>query len=95
MDLDAIMTVLARPNNNCKSKTHSLVAEDSAHQQLRNSLRVIYIWSWAYDVCLTLKQTGRLTVVHIKTLTLLLSLGDIPEAAVRHVGCRCEIVASL
>jgi hypothetical protein len=48
--------------------TRPLVREGTPHQQTRNSLTLIIIWSWATDGCLT-RQTVRLTVGRNITLT--------------------------
>jgi hypothetical protein len=45
-----------------KGQTRPLVREGAPHQQNRNCLTVIKIWSYAPDGCLTPRQTGRLTV---------------------------------
>jgi hypothetical protein len=45
LDSDPRMTALARISSNCKRQTRSLVRESAPHQQLRNCLRVIKIWS--------------------------------------------------
>jgi hypothetical protein len=55
---------------NCKQQTRYVVRESAPHQQTRNCLTVINIWSWAPDGCLTRRQTGRLTVDLNITLTL-------------------------
>jgi hypothetical protein len=61
-DSDPRMTALARTSSNCKRQTHSLVRESAPHQQTRNCLTVIKIWSWSPDGCFIPRQTGRLTV---------------------------------
>jgi hypothetical protein len=43
-------------------QTSPLVREGVRHQQTRNSLAVIKIWSWVPNGCLTPRETGRLTV---------------------------------
>jgi hypothetical protein len=68
------MTALARARRNCKQQTCPLVTVSAPHQQTRNCLTVIKIWSWAPDGALTPRQTGRLTVRRIITLTLTLTL---------------------
>jgi hypothetical protein len=44
-DSDPRMTALARTSSNCKGHTPSLVRESAPHQQTRNSLTVITMWS--------------------------------------------------
>jgi hypothetical protein len=39
------MTALARASTNCKRQTRPLVRESASHQQTRNCLKVIKIWS--------------------------------------------------
>jgi hypothetical protein len=56
------MTTLARARSNCKRQTRPLVRESAPHQQNRNCLTVIKIWSLAPDGCFIPRQTGRLTV---------------------------------
>jgi hypothetical protein len=73
-DSDPRMTALARISSNCKRQTRSLVRESAPHQQTRNCLTAIKIWSSDPDVCLTPRQTGRLTVGRNITLTLTLTL---------------------
>jgi hypothetical protein len=68
-DLDSRMTALARASSNCKWQTCSLIREGAPHQQTRNCLTVIRIWSWAPDGGLTPRQTDRLTICHNITLT--------------------------
>jgi hypothetical protein len=41
----AKMTALANTRSNCKRQTHLLVREKAPHQQTRNCLTVIKIWS--------------------------------------------------
>jgi hypothetical protein len=55
-------TALARTRRNCKRRTGPLVRESAPHEQTRNCLTVIRIWSWAPDGCFIPKQTGRLIV---------------------------------
>jgi hypothetical protein len=61
-DWDPRMTALARASSNCKRQTRPLVRESAPHQQNRNCLTVIKIWSQAPDGCFIPRQTGRLTV---------------------------------
>jgi hypothetical protein len=61
---------LARANSNCKQQTRLFIREGALHEQTRNYLAVIKIWSLAPDVCLTPRQTSRLTVSRNLTLTL-------------------------
>jgi hypothetical protein len=68
-DSDLRMVALARASSNCKYQTCPLVREGTSHQQTRNCLTVIKIWSWATDGCLTPRKTGRLTVSHNIILT--------------------------
>jgi hypothetical protein len=44
-DSDQRMIALARTSSNCKRQTRSLVRENAPHQQTRNCLTVIKIWS--------------------------------------------------
>jgi hypothetical protein len=44
-DLDPRMTALARVNSDCNRQTRPLVRENAPHQQTRNCLTVIKIWS--------------------------------------------------
>jgi hypothetical protein len=44
-DSDPIMTALAKASSNCKRQIRPLVRENAPHQQIRNCLRVIKIWS--------------------------------------------------
>jgi hypothetical protein len=69
-DSDPRITALARPSSNSKWQIHPLVREGTPHQQTRNCLTVIKIWSCAPDGGLTPRQTGRLTVCRNITLTL-------------------------
>jgi hypothetical protein len=62
------MIVMARASNNCKRQTHPLDRECGPHQQIRNCLTAIKIWSWAPDGCLTPTQTGRLAIGRNVTL---------------------------
>jgi hypothetical protein len=70
------------PENDCageggqrrKRQTGPFVRDGESHQQTRNCLTVIKIWSWAPDGCLTQRQTGRLTVGRNITLPLNLTL---------------------
>jgi hypothetical protein len=55
------------PENDCagsnyKRETSPLARESSPHQQTRNCLTVIKMWSWAPGGCFIPRQTGRLTV---------------------------------
>jgi hypothetical protein len=68
-DSNPRMTAIARTSNSCK-QTRPLVREGAPHQETRNCLTVIIIWSWAPGRCLTPEQTGRLTVGSNVTLTL-------------------------
>jgi hypothetical protein len=67
------MTALAIASSNCKQQTRPLVRVGVPRQQTQNDLKVIKIWSWTLDGCLTPRQTGRLTVSRNITLTLILS----------------------
>jgi hypothetical protein len=58
------MTALARTINNYKLQTHPLVRESSPHQQTRNFVTVIKMYSKAPNGCFIPRQTGRLTVGH-------------------------------
>jgi hypothetical protein len=69
-DSDPRMNALARASSNCKRQTRDFLREDAPHQQTRNCLTVIKIWSWAPDGCLTPRQTDRLTVGRNITLTM-------------------------
>jgi hypothetical protein len=60
---------------NCKRQTRPLVREIASHQQTRNCLTVITIWSQAPDGCFTPRETGRLTVGGNVRLWLRLRLG--------------------
>jgi hypothetical protein len=73
-DSDLRMTAPSRASSNCKRQTRPLIREGASHQQIRNCLAVIKIWSWAPDGCLTPRQTGRLTVGRNITLTLTVTL---------------------
>jgi hypothetical protein len=44
-DSDPRMTALVRASSICKRQTHPLVRESAPHQQTRNCLTVIKIWS--------------------------------------------------
>jgi hypothetical protein len=44
-DSDPRMTALARTSSNCKRQTRPLVRDSATHQQTRNFLTVIKIWS--------------------------------------------------
>jgi hypothetical protein len=46
------------------------VREGAPHEQTRNCLTEIQLWSWAPDKCFTPRRTGRLTVGHNITVTL-------------------------
>jgi hypothetical protein len=59
---DPKMTSLARTRSNCKRQTRPLVREGAPHQQTRNCLTVIKIWSYAPNGCFIARQTGWLTV---------------------------------
>jgi hypothetical protein len=67
------MTALASTNSSCLGQNRPLVREGVPHQQIRDGLTVIKIWSWAPDGSLTPRQTGRLTVGSNITLTSTLS----------------------
>jgi hypothetical protein len=56
------LIALARTSSNCKRQTRPLVRESAPHQQTRNCLTVIKIWSCEPDGCFIPRQTGRLTV---------------------------------
>jgi hypothetical protein len=71
---DPRMIALARASSSCKRQTCPLIRERAPHQQTRNRLTVIKIWSWAPDGCLTPRQTGRLIVGRNITLTQLSQL---------------------
>jgi hypothetical protein len=64
------MTALARASSGYKGQTRPVVREGAQHEQTRNCLTVINIWSWAPDGCFIPRQTGRLTVGRNMTLTL-------------------------
>jgi hypothetical protein len=57
---DMRMIVLARVSSSCKRQTRPVVREGAPHQQTRNCLTVIKIWSWAPDGCFISRETGRL-----------------------------------
>jgi hypothetical protein len=61
-DSNPRMTALARARSNCKRQTRPLVRVTAAHQQTRNRLTVLKIFSQAPDGCFIPRQTGRLTV---------------------------------
>jgi hypothetical protein len=69
-DLGSRMTTLARTSTKCKRQTRPLIREGATHQQTRNSLTIIKIWSCAPDECLTPRHTGRLTFGRNITWTL-------------------------
>jgi hypothetical protein len=56
------MTALERASSNCKRQTGPLVRESAPHQQTRNCLTVINIWSQAPYGCFIPRQTDRLAV---------------------------------
>jgi hypothetical protein len=56
---DPRMTALTTASSSYKWQIRPLVREGSPHQQTRNCLTVIKIWSWASDGCLTPRQIGR------------------------------------
>jgi hypothetical protein len=72
-DSDPRKTVLARPSNNWKLQTGSLIREGAPHQQTCNCIKIIQKgkknWSRVPDGYLTPRQVGRLTVGHNITLT--------------------------
>jgi hypothetical protein len=73
-DWDPKITALARTSSNCKRQTRPLVRENAQHQQTRNILTIIKIWSRAPDGCFLPRQTDRRS--HDKTQTQkLFSLG--------------------
>jgi hypothetical protein len=64
------MTALGRISSSCKQQTRPLIREGAPHQQTRNYLTVIKIWSLAPGGCLTTRQTSRLTVGRNATMIL-------------------------
>jgi hypothetical protein len=67
---DPKMTALAKASSNCKRQIRPLVRDGTPHQETRNCMTEIKIWSWAPDGCLTPRETGRLTVGRNTSLTL-------------------------
>jgi hypothetical protein len=67
LDSNPTMIALARASSSCKRQTRPLVREDAPHQQTRNCLTVLKIWSWAPDGA---RHEDRLAVGRNITLTL-------------------------
>jgi hypothetical protein len=69
-DSDPRMTALVRASSYYKRQTRPLVRGRAPHQQTRNHLTVMRIYSKAPDACSIPGQTGRLTVGRNISLTL-------------------------
>jgi hypothetical protein len=93
------------PEKYCASEDHlqfkrqirPLVREAAPHQQTRNCLKIIQIWSWTPDGGLTPRQTGRLTVGRNITLNLTLVSRERELLAIANqrfvVGCGWKVPA--
>jgi hypothetical protein len=57
-DSDPRMTALAKDSRNCNWQNRPLVRERATHQQTRNCLTIIKIWSWTPDGSFFTRQTG-------------------------------------
>jgi hypothetical protein len=63
-DSDPRNTALTMLGNTSKLQTRPFVREGAPHQQTRNSLTVLKIWSRDQVGCPTVRQSGHLTVGH-------------------------------
>jgi hypothetical protein len=61
------MTALARASIYCRRQTRPFVRESAPHQETRNCLTVLKIWSWTPHGYFIPRQTGLLTVGRHKT----------------------------